>query len=248
MNRQHFTPPFFPGALPPWRCPKCNDGALAIVKNSLRVEETPESKKDHDNPDWEPDWMRQRFSVLLRCGHCLEPVFAVGDIRLMEDYDDEHGWGLSDALVPTFFEPAPPMIRIPSSCPKSVTTEVIGASALFWSSPSSAANRIRAAVEMLMDDRGVPRKGKTKKGTYEDLKLHFRIERFTKRNPEIGNALLAIKWLGNTGSHSSELKAKDVLDAFELLAHALEEIYDAKSSKLKKLASSIIKKKGPLPK
>lgn len=248
MNRLHFTPPFFPNALPHWRCPKCIDGALALVEDSLKIEETSESKKDRKNPDWDPEWIRQRFSVLLRCAQCQEPVFAVGNVRLMEGQDDEHGWVLWDALVPTFFEPAPPIIRVPSACPNEVTTEISGASAFFWSSPSSAANRIRSAVERLMDDRGIARKVKTKKSKLEDLSLHARIERFAKKNPDVGNTLLAIKWLGNTGSHSSDLKASDVLDAFELLLHALEEIYESRTARLKKLASTIIKKKGHLAK
>lgn len=248
MNRLHFTPPFCPSALPSWGCPHCSDGALALVKKSLRVEETSESKKDRSHPDWDPEWIRQRFSILLRCGQCHEPVFAVGNVRLKEDHDDVHGWSLADALVPTFFEPAPPVIRIPPACPKEVGAEVTGASALYWSSPSSAANRIRAAIERLMDDRGISRKGKTKNGKFVDLTLHARIERFATKNQEVGQTLLAIKWLGNTGSHSMDLTADDMLDAFELLLHALEEIYESKSFRLKKLASSIIKKKGPVTK
>ncbi len=244
MNRLHFTPPFFPSALPPWRCPQCIDGALVLVKDSLKIEETSESKKDRKNPDWDPEWIRQRFSVLLRCGQCQEPVFAVGAVRLMDDHDDEHGWVLGEALAPTFFEPAPPIICVPSACPKEVTTGISGACALFWSSPSSAANRIRSAVERLMDHRGIARKVKTKKGKLEDLSLHARIEGFANKNPDVGNTLLAIKWLGNTGSHASDLKASDVLDAFELLLHALEEIYESKTARLKKMASTIIKTKG----
>jgi hypothetical protein len=212
----------------------------------LRKEETADSRKAHSHPDWEPEWTRQRFSILLRCSHCKEPVFAVGNIEVIEDHDDEHGWFLTDALSPAFFEPAPPVIPIPPKCPKEVCEEISGASALFWSSPSSAANRVRAAVERMMDNQKVARKGKTKKGKFEDLTLHARIGRFAKKKPDVASTLLAIKWLGNSGSHSSELEAKDMLDAFELLQSALEEVYESKSSRLKKLTSSIIKKKGPV--
>ncbi len=99
-----------------------------------------------------------------------------------------------------------------------------------------------------MDAQGIPKKAKNKKGKFDDLTLHARIERFAKKQAEVGANLLAIKWLGNSGSHSTDLTANDMLDAFELLAHALEEIYEKKSAKLKKLTAAIIKKKGPAKK
>lgn len=216
------------------------------MKESFREEETAESKKSRAHPDWEPDWSRQQFSVLLRCSKCKEPVFVVGSIDVIEGHDDEDGWFLMDALAPTFFQPPSPIIRVPVKCPQTVTTEVVAASGLYWCNPPSAANRIRAALERLMDDRGIAKKGKTKKGKFDDLTLHARIERFAKKNAEVGANLLAIKWLGNSGSHSDDLTANDMLDGFELLEHALEEIYESKSTRLKKLTTSIIKKKGPV--
>jgi hypothetical protein len=72
--------------------------------------------------------------------------------------------------------------------------------------------------------------------------LHARILRYSKKHAEVGQHLLAIKWLGNSGSHSDDLRAQDALDGFELLEHALEEVYELKSAKLKKLAATIIKK------
>jgi hypothetical protein len=41
------------------------------------------------------------------------------------------------------------------------------------------------------------------------------------------------------------LRKKDVLDAAELLAHVLEEVFEQKSSKLKQMAAKIISAKGP---
>jgi hypothetical protein len=214
--------------------------------DSLKKKETAQSRKDRDHPNWEPDWIRQRFSALLLCSKCNEPVFLVGSIVTMEDYEEEFGWCFSDALTPSFFEPHTPVIQIPSKCPSVVSAEIIAASRLYWSSPASVANRIRAALERLMDAQGIPKKGKTSKGKFEKLSLHARIERFEKKKPEVGANLLAIKWLGNSGSHSNDLIASDTLDGFELLAHALEEIYESKSVRLKRLAAAIIKKKGPV--
>jgi hypothetical protein len=246
LNRSSFTSPFCPTSLPVWRCPACADGALTLVKDSLHKEETAESKRTRSDPNWDQDWVCEQFSALLRCSKCKEPVFIVGTIKVAEGQDQEDGWVLFDALAPTYFHPPTPIIRIPGKCPSEVVSEINAASGLYWSSPPSAGNRIRAALERLMDDQGIPKKKKTKKGKYEDLTLHARIERFAKKQPDVGGNLLAIKWLGNSGSHSDNLTADDMLDAFELLTHALEEIYESKSTRIMKLTTSIIKKKGPV--
>jgi hypothetical protein len=246
VNRTHFAPPFLPAALPAWRCPTCKNGALAIVKDSLRKEETTNSKNARNHPDWEPFWIHERFSVLLKCSHCMDPVFAVGDVAASEEYDLEDGHSfLLEKLDPKFFSPAPPIISVPPQCPKKVGVQISSASSLFWSSPPSAANGVRVAVELLMDDQRVPRKGRTTKGRFQALSLHARIERYAKKRPDVGAALLAIKWLGNIGSHPAKLRLTDVLDGFELLEYALEEVYEGKSSRLKTITMSINKKKGP---
>lgn len=247
MKRDKFRPPFLKGDLPAWQCPTCNEGVLAVEKKSYREEETSESKKWRGSENWEPDWTEERFSVLFRCSHCQDPVFVVGIVKVRE-VQDENGAFLMSHLAPTFFEAAPPIIHIPSSCPKEVRAEILSASALYWSSPPSAANRIRIAVELLMDDQKITRRAKKGDGTFRQLSLHERIKQYSTKKPEYENALTAVKWLGNRGSHTADLVSEDVLDAFELLERALEEVYEAKSSRLVKLASAINKKKGPVPK
>jgi hypothetical protein len=37
---------------------------------------------------------------------------------------------------------------------------------------------------------------------------------------------MALKWLGNTGTHTSAVTRDDLLDAFEILDHALVELID----------------------
>jgi hypothetical protein len=59
--------------------------------------------------------------------------------------------------------------------------------------------------------------------------------------------LFAVKWLGNAGSHDGEeANAGDVRTTYDLLEHALSEIYEAKGKKLKAVAKKVNKKKGPL--
>jgi hypothetical protein len=247
MNRKNFSPPFSTTSLPAWSCPVCTNGALVLVSDKLHIEETTQSKKDNKHPDWEPTWTRQRFAGLLRCSRCNEPVFFTGAVEAVEDYDDEFGGNCYyDTLSPHFFEPALPLLITSNKCPANISAEILAASSLYWSSPSASANRARVAVERLMDDIGVVKKRKTKKGTFETLSLNKRIERFAEKHSKVGEILLAIKWLGNKGSHSDSLSNDDALDGFELLEHALEEIYDLKSSRLQKMSQSINKNKGPI--
>jgi len=199
---------------------------------------TAASQEAHGHPEWEPEWNVARFFMIMKCVKCSDPVFCVGNTQAIEEHDDEYGWVFSDALVPTYFEPYIPVILIPSKCPKSVSAEVEKASSLIWCSPSSSGNKIRAAVERLMDEQGVPNKDA----------LHVRIQAFASTNQDVADKLLAIKWIGNTGSHSDDLQMADVLDAFELFEYCLEEIYEGRSVRLKALAASINSHKGPPPK
>jgi len=230
---------------PAWHCPACSEGALGLVKDTIRQEETAASKRARSDDDWRPWEVSEQFSALLRCSRCKEPVFIVGAVSVTDLRDDEHGWYTAEVFAPSFFQPPSPVIRLPRKCPDTVKSEVLAASGLYWSSPPSAANRIRAALERLMDALDVAKKAKNKKGKFDALSLHARIERFHQKNAEVGGLLLAIKWLGNSGSHSSDLTSNDVLDAFELLEHALEEVYESKATRLKMLSASINKKKGP---
>ncbi len=58
--------------------------------------------------------------------------------------------------------------------------------------------------------------------------------------------LFAIKWLGNAGSHSlDEVSFDDVMDAYELISHVLDELYLSRKKKLSALAKKVNKRKGP---
>ncbi len=247
MNRKHFEPPFSKSALPIWRCPSCSDGAISVMEGTLISERTALSVASRAHEDWEPDWDRESISVRLRCQNknCKEPFFLVGTTQAIEEYDDEFGWVITNAIVPLYIHPSPLLFHASENCLPEIKTEIEQASSLFWTSPSSSGNRLRVAVELLMDHLKVPSTQQTSNGKVEVLALHKRIVLFKNGNPELGDLLLAVKWLGNFGSHGSELTQKDVLDAVELLAHVLEEIFEQKSSKLKHLAAKINSAKGP---
>jgi Domain of unknown function (DUF4145) len=91
-------------------------------------------------------------------------------------------------------------------------------------------------------------KGSTKKRS--KLTLHDRIVAFRATNLDAADLLLAVKWLGNAGSHAdmAGISRHDVLDGMEITEHVLHLLFDKSGQAVTKLAKSINKRKGPLPK
>ena len=53
---------------------------------------------------------------------------------------------------------------------------------------------------------------------------------------------MALKSLGNTGTHEGQVTREDVLDAFEIIEHALAELIDRRTAKVAALARKLSKK------
>jgi hypothetical protein len=71
---------------------------------------------------------------------------------------------------------------------------------------------------------------------------------FGKRQPKLADSLLAVKWIGNSGSHPSGVTATDLFDAYDILEQALEELIGKRTSTLRRLVGTINRRKGPLSK
>jgi hypothetical protein len=137
------------------------------------------------------------------------------------------------------------MFSIPTRCPEGVANEIRAAFTVFWCDSAGAANHLRIAVEQFMGWLGIPARRRDKSGKYREARLHERIELFQKRKPTLGGLLMALKWLGNTGSHEGGVPRDDLLDAFEVFEHALAELIDRRSAKIARLARRLSKKHGP---
>ena len=57
-------------------------------------------------------------------------------------------------------------------------------------------------IEILLDNLKVPKTELSKKSKRKRLTLHSRIEKLSETHPNIEKHLLAIKWIGNDGSHT----------------------------------------------
>ena len=96
-----------------------------------------------------------------------------------------------------------------------------------------------------MDHLRIQKRRKNKNGKFDNLNLHKRIEVFSHTEPMIGKQLMALKWLGNTGSHDGDVVKNDVLDAFEIIEHTLLELIEQRSKRLAALASGLEEKHRP---
>lgn len=249
MKRERFIGPYSRSSLPAWSCPNCAEGTLKLISKSLLAKETVKSLSYHSRDDWEPDWTEENYSAILKCIHCGEHVFSIGKMEVVEAYDEEHGWCLESALQPLFFQPAINIITIPDQCPNKIKQEIVIASSLFWADHSACANSIRTALELILTHKKIKKtdviKTGNNKGKTRRLNLHERIGLFKVKNSQLADTMLAVKWLGNAGSHTSSLHTNDVLDAFELLDHVIEELFVEKLKKIRKLTKDINRKKGP---
>lgn len=227
-----------------WRCDWCGD-CLQVQSGSVHAGAG--RSLDHDS-DPAPVW-EKRFSCLLKCRKCSE-IVAVAGIAAYEEVPhvvtDPDGDVVAEEMetvvtyYPRYVNPAPPFFEVPSGCPEGVKEQLGRVFSLYWHDAGAALNAVRSSVEKLLDALGVD----------TARNLHERIEdKFAPAEPELSTHLLAVKYLGNPGSHGDETTVgkNDVLDALEVLAHVLDELYvqRPRREKTKSLVNEINKNRGP---
>lgn len=162
-------------------------------------------------------------------------------------YNDFDYWFYASGR-PTSINPPPRMITIPAACPKTIRQEVESAFGLFWLDYASSLNRIRNAIELLLNEMGIKRYGRSSSGGKTRLSLDNRIAVLRSKKASLASMcdkLLAVKHLGNAGSHPGDVFDDDVFDGFDILEHVLIETYSSDVSALAKMVKQINARKGP---
>lgn len=246
MNRHLWTQELSKYYCPPWPCPVCKKGTTSLVKDSLTYKETVRSVRSHKDDDFSPEWVDFTFTAWAKCTHstCRQEFAISGRGGVAPQWVSEEDWDYDEYFVAKACHPMPEIIELPAKCPEDILMELRSAFSLFWSSPPACANRIRVSLEYLMNHVGIPKRKKGSNGKFFDLTLHARIEAFARKDPIIGSHLMALKWLGNTASHDSDVSSHDLLDAFEILENALREVIGGHSAKVAALAKRLTKKHG----
>jgi len=244
MNRSIWTQTLTKTWCPAWPCPVCRKGSVALVQKSLVYKETVESKRAHKDETWDPIGITFTFTAWAECKNssCRQEFAIAGTGGMSPELGVDGNYEWEEYFSPMMCRPMPDMFDFPAKCPNEVKDELRAAFAIFWSQRAACAGRIRVALECLMNHLDVPQRKKGKNGKYFDLNLHTRIDVFAKNEPKIGPQLMALKWLGNAGSHNGEVSKDDLLDAFEIMEHALGEIIEKRSAKAAELAKKLTKK------
>lgn len=251
MDRRTLKFPFTLENAPDWICPSCGKAPLRIRKDSFAKEERRHSR-DHSHEAWEPEWIEYVYACLLVCSddQCKEVVASGGTGSVdWSVFEDEHGVPdqvYEDHFRPKFFQPHLKLFPFPKDCPESVTKPLEDSFSLFFSAPHAASNNVRIAIESLLTELKI-RRFNLVGGKRRFVSLHQRIALLPPKYAHLKDLILAIKWLGNAGSHDggAEVTLDDVMDSYELTEHILQEVYAPKLAKLHKLAKKVNKKKGP---
>lgn len=246
-QRELWLKHFYDREIPAWKCPNCELGVLELAEKtysdakltlpSILSDFDASSQRAWDEDDYPyPDGV---FSAILRChrSECREKVAMCGNFSTEERYISRDDYGRSAARWPFMFVPALRYFHIPDKCPENIKAEVIAAFAVYWADTNSCLNRIRTAVEVILSYMKIPIADAKKKR----IDLHRRIEILEKSEPQLAGHMMALKWLGNAGSHAGTVKNEDALDGFDLLEHILKDRFDS----LKVISDAIRKKKGP---
>lgn len=196
-----------------------------------------------------PDELEGTFDGSLSCDNplCRQRLSMAGDWQCVFNDGDPSLGTFGDIYRVRYVNPALRILVVPASTPEPVKAAIVSASEVLWLSPSAAANRLRHAAEELLTAKKVRKTTKSKSGKRVRLNLHDRIVAFHMTHPDVADALEAVKWIGNGGSHDSDLTVPDVLTGAEILDLAIKALYDKSDAALKAKVKAINKAKG-LPK
>lgn len=250
MDRQLFKYPWFTKThTPAFPCPSCSKGRLSAVDGSLTYSQTAKSRRIQAHEESGPEDLEYTFSATLKCNDrgCQDTVRVAGkgSPEQTEAYDED-GYpylDLEDRFRPLFFHPPLKLFEPPKGTPDAVVAQLRASFQLFFCDSSAAANQLRSAIECLLTELRVPRSVSGRGSRL--LTLHERIGKVPSKFQSHKDLLLAVKWIGNAGSHRATLKPDDVLDGYQITEHFLEEIYDDRRTQVKRLAKEINRRKGP---
>jgi Domain of unknown function (DUF4145) len=245
IDRKLWIPPFTNG-LPALPCCACQIGFLNIVPDSLKKMETGPSEDAKSHDAWEVEWMDSRFTGFYRCTNpkCRHVVAVLGTVDYKSDYEylPNGDWEQSVDLhyTPLAFAEPPPVIRVCEQCPTAVSAHLDRSFGLYWMDRRSCGTAIRTAIESLLDERGVPREIERKPSKLARIPLHDRIVGFQQVDPEPGKLLLAIKVIGNIGTHQDDIIYDDLLTAYEILEHVIDLVYSGRAARVAGLADEVL--------
>jgi len=240
-------------------CPACSRGHLEKTTAFVTQRSGLSYQAEAEAPDgFEPEWVQGVFTGILTCSltGCWERVAVAGDFETVSKPTRVDAWTQQHEMYTErhrlrFAHPAPLIVDCPPRTPKAVQKAATAAAAVIWTDPAGAAGRLRVAVEELMTAQKIAKSKLEKKkggGRRRTPRMaHERITEFALTRPDVSRVLLAVKWIGNSGSHESGLSAQDVLEGAQMFSHAMRLLYDPSQADLMRRVALVNKRRGPVP-
>lgn len=214
----------------PWprpACPSCEEGHVAFGEPSTDEDGASRQARSHEH--WEPDWISGTFVSTGRCEnpHCRQAVTAAGRYSVGESKSARYEWPQHNAFYKVdYFSPALRLISLPEDVPTSVDEAVERASRVLFADPGLAATALRASVERFLTHVGVP--SERSNGGFISLDDRLKEWRKTAGSDRPADLFLAVKWIGNRGTHEvGNLSVDDVIDGAEFIDEALHVLFTA---------------------
>lgn len=222
-----------------WPCPMCHQKTLQIIKDSFLCKPTAATRNGWSGEDWfDPEESESVFICMAQCSRpsCEEVVACSGVGGTERSWDRESEDNLYDWFLPKSFSPALHPIEITEKCAEEISEPLRASFSVYLTQPGSAANLIRIAVERMMTAIGVPELNHENKR----ITLHHRLERLEGQYAPYKNALMAIKFLGNAGSHTyDEVKIEDIETAFEIMDFVVTDLFSGRKESIDVLSQRL---------
>ncbi|MGZ2372067.1 DUF4145 domain-containing protein [Ancylomarina sp. YFZ004] len=229
-------------------CPNCQKSKLTFKKLGTQITEEGRFLDEQGYPYG----IEHRFIGFLEClnKNCNHLVSIAGIVQkdICNSGEDEYGRPYEenfDNYVPQYYCPNIRYFNLTNQVPDDIRETIDLAFYHYFFDTNASANKIRIAIELILDNIGAPKTvwnaAKTKKITLNSL--HQRIENFSKNNKNVGTLMLANKYIGNDGSHIGNVEDEELLAAFDNLEEIIDQIYIKKSEQLVLNAEKLIKKK-----
>jgi Domain of unknown function (DUF4145) len=223
-------------------CPTCSVGFLVPAQDTFKATEPTYSKDAHTHDAFDTDWITYRFNLKCVCTKpdCGEVAFVSGTGSVDQRYADDGGQvEYYDHFYIESFVPSPRLCHVPSDTPKYVEKMLGKSFSLYWVDTGAAANALRASLEALLDELKVPSHEKNSKGDTVRMSLHRRLDAWSATNKDYAELCLALKEVGNLGSHGEVVNPKHYFGSLEIYSHVLKELFENNAKKMKELAKSI---------
>jgi len=221
-------------AFPAYPCASCDSGTLMLMPDSLLNWPDVETRREWEFLDDES--RVYHFKAELKCGACgeIHHVLGYGEVDFDVDpegeyfWDEECGYQLQTRkvmrLIPNNFFPAPPLLRLrPEHKDEEFAKALRQSFQLFWIDTASCANKIRTAMEYLLDCPPFEIETKDKNG--DELDFNNRLQKLNISHEGYFEQFNALRWLGNTGTHELSVGRSDVLKAYGVVDSIIHQLF-----------------------